>query len=458
MGFSIIIARLLAPATFGLIAMANLFLRFGSYFSTMGLSQAIIQRSNLTNDDIRTAFTFSIILGVVFAFFICLFAPAANYIFGRSDLVPIVRALALSLIIAGMSNTALGLIRRQLRFKAMALVDISSYLFCYGGLGLVLAWKGFGVWSLVIASLAQGVYQAIMAYILTMHDLRPALSSRSWKEMSAYGSKTSVISFIEFIGASLDTIIIGRILGVERLGYYNRAQMLSNLPAQYFTTSYSRVLFPSIASISHDLERLQKAHLKSLQVLSFLLLPTYAGVSIVAEPMIHVFLGNQWISAIPVLKILALAAPLSMLSHLGGILCDATGKFRAKFKMQVIYIVLAFLLLVSLGQRGLVQASLCILIVEIYRFIAYLFITNKLIKIHLIDWFITLKPSVYALTMVSGSIFIVLNVTQSLTSSSAIQFISSFITGALTLLVFLFARQNRILRSEIVNKIRFLYY
>ena len=458
MGFSAIMARLLAPASFGLIAMALFFLRFGSYFSTMGLSQAVIQRSELTNEDIRTAFTASMVLGIAFALFITLLAPLAKYVFDQPDLINIIRALALSFIIAGLSNTSLGLLRRQLRFKAMALVDITGYVFCYGGLGVYLAWRGYGVWSLVIAILAQGGYQALLAYTLTRHDLRPAMNSKSWREMSAYGGKTSLIGFMEFVGASLDTIIIGRILGAERLGHYNRAQMLSNVPAQYFTTSFSRVLFPAITCIQYDTERLKKAYLKSLQLLSFILLPAYVGISIAANPIVHFFLGNRWIMAIPVLSILALAVPLSMLSHLGGIICDATGKLKAKLQMQLIYVILSFLLFVILGRRGLKEAAICVFLVEFFRFIAYFIIINKIMPIHFLDWVWALKSAVIAMITVSISVFAMLKAAQVLTSSSVLQLAFVLIVGMLTILVLLSTAQNRLLRGEFIEKIRLIWH
>ena len=143
-GYTAVMARLLSPAAFGLVALAGVILRFGVYFAKMGMERAIIQKPDLTERDVRVAFTSSVLLGVFFAGLLVAGAPLAARLVHQAEVVPVVRAMALSILLSGLNGTAMSLLHRAMRFRTLAIFESVSFLVSYLGLGLLLAWQGFG--------------------------------------------------------------------------------------------------------------------------------------------------------------------------------------------------------------------------------------------------------------------------------------------------------------------------
>ncbi|HXG30077.1 MAG TPA: lipopolysaccharide biosynthesis protein, partial [Thermodesulfobacteriota bacterium] len=282
-GLTAIMARLLEPKAFGLVAMAGVILRFGSYFAQMGVAQALIQKRNISSEDIRAAFTSSLLLGSLFFGLVWLAAPLAVYIFNNAEVVHVIRVMAFSFVLTGLSTTALSLLRRNLEFRSLAIIEISSYALGYGGVGVSLAYSGFGVWSLVIAALSQSAISAILSYSFSRHRLSFIFRWEYYKSLYSYGSRMSLISLFEAIASNLDTLIIARFIGATSLGIYNRAFMLVNLPVYYLTTSFSRVLFPSMSRIQTEFPRLKGAYLSSIALSAAIVIPTCVGISVASR-------------------------------------------------------------------------------------------------------------------------------------------------------------------------------
>src|SRR5665647_3263349 len=279
-----ILARLLAPAAFGLIAMAWLVLRFGQYFAQMGIGQAIVQRQEISRAHIAAGFWSSVAVGAVFSLAVWVAAPLASVLFESPQLVPVLRAMGLTFALSGTSAAAGALLRRQMRFRGMAIADMAAYAAGYGVVGVTLALSGWGVWSLVAASLGQAAVVTVAYNALARPSVVPVLNWRPYRDLLGFGSLVSVISFLEFVNANLDTLAVGRIAGPTSLGYYSRALSLTGLPLVYMGTSLSRVLFPSFSKIQAETARLGRAYLSVITVFAGVGLPIALG-GIVARPM-----------------------------------------------------------------------------------------------------------------------------------------------------------------------------
>ncbi|UOQ76610.1 oligosaccharide flippase family protein [Hymenobacter sp. 5516J-16] len=281
-GYTATMARLLTPAAFGLVALAGVILRFGSYFAQMGMEQAIIQKPEITRADVRAAFTSSLGLGILFAGALALGAPLAAGIVRAPEVVPVVRMLAVGLLLTGFNATALSLLRRRMKFRTLAIIEVTSYVVSYAALGIGLAFQGFGVWSLVAAMLGQGVLLTILSYAAERHDLRLLFDWETYRPLVEYGGRMSAISFLEFLTGSLDTLLIGRLLGAAALGIYSRGWMLIGLPVYLLTTSVSKVVFPSFSQMQTDRPRLKTVYLSSITLIAALVIPICAGAAIAA--------------------------------------------------------------------------------------------------------------------------------------------------------------------------------
>ncbi|MBD2722184.1 lipopolysaccharide biosynthesis protein [Hymenobacter armeniacus] len=359
LGYTGVMARLLAPAAFGLVALAGVVIRFGTYFSQIGLEHALVQKPDMTDEDVRAAFTSAALLGGVCALALAVGAPLARLVFDEPAVVPLVRLMGLGLFFNGLSATALSILRRRMAFRALAIIETTAYVLAYGGLGIAMAWAGWGVWSLVVANLAQGLLVALLAYAVTRHSLRLYFRWAHYRPLLAYGTRITFTSFIEFITSSLDTLLIGRLLGAALLGVYNRASMLITLPLYLLTRSVSRVIFPAFSQVQADRAKLGGVYLGSITLVAAGILPLGAGVAVAAPVLVRAVLGPGWEAAVPVLRILCAAVPLSLITMFAGIVCDARAALTAKINANLLALcslVLFFFFLRGYGLAGFAGA------------------------------------------------------------------------------------------------------
>jgi lipopolysaccharide exporter len=452
-GLTAIMARLLEPTAFGLVAMAGVVLRFGSHFSQMGVGQALIQKSELRDEEIRAAFTSSCILGLLFfAAFWCI-APFAVYIFNESSLVPILRFMAATFIITGLSSTALSLLRRNLKFKEIAVIEITSYVFGYGTIGVILALSGFGVWSLVIAAVGQATASALLSYLSYRHSIKFITNWRYYKDLYSYGSRISTISFLEFIGFSLDTLIIGRYLGPAAMGIYNRAYIISYLPLYKITTSLSRVLFASFSRIQSDIKRLKKSYMSTTLLTSVVVIPVSLAIFASAKEVVLVILGYNWIDSVVILKILSLSIPLRMLSNFGGIVCDVTARLNIKLIFQTLYIFLLISLFFYFFHYGLIGFGLALFIAEFIKFIGYTILMNHMLKIGIVQIISNYRTAIINGIIVFMFLFIMTKVLNEYNMDFWGIFLVQFVLTSFLFLLLTIFFPSKQLKSEIVFRL-----
>jgi|WetSurMetagenome_2_1015567.scaffolds.fasta_scaffold25133_2 lipopolysaccharide exporter len=365
-----VLARILAPDAFGLVVMANLVLRFGQYFAQMGLGQAIVQRSQLTQEHVRAAFWASVLIGTLFSGVTWVGAPLAAAAFDSPELTKVLAFMGLSFLLVSLQVTPLGLLRRQMRFRGVAVADISAYVIGYGCVGVLTALSHWGVWSLVAAALVQTAVSTLVCTLLTRPNVRPLVRWAPYRQLLGFGSRVSVITFLEFLNANLDTIVVGRMRGADLLGYYSRALNLISMPMYYMSTSLSRVLYPSVARVQDDRARVSKAYLDILTVFAGFGLPIALGMSGAAREIILVLYGSKWTASIPVMRLAAVASVLAMLSHFGGIVLEATARLRDKLAMRSAQLAIFACALIGLGRIGLVGYALAFALSELFLHIA----------------------------------------------------------------------------------------
>lgn len=380
-GFTAVMARLLEPAAFGLVAMAGIILRFGGYFAQMGVGSALIQKEELTNEDVRAGFTSSALLGLAFFGATFFLAPLALYIFDSPAVVPIVRVMGLSFLMSGLSTTALSLLRRNLDFRSLAIIEINSYVIGYGVVGIILALEGLGVWSLVIASLSQAGLTVLLAYLYERHILVPSVHWGTHRKLLSFGGRLSVINFLEFIGFNVDTLVIGRVWGAGSLGIYTRSFAIVNLPVQYLAVTFSKVLFPSFAQVQKDVPRLRSAYYSGMMLVAVVVMPLSFAMIPAARELVLTLLGNQWVSGIIILQILAVLVPFNMGTILPAVVCDSTGKLNAKFYLQLSFVGLVIALIAVAYPYGVQVIAATVVGANIIRFVAYQMLMQKMIAI-----------------------------------------------------------------------------
>lgn len=353
--FMAVMARLLEPANFGLVAIANVSLRFFSYFAQLGTAPALIQKPKLEDGDIAAALTVSLGISGLFFGIVQISAPLFESFFQMEELSAVIRVLSINFIIGGFSVISNGLLRKNAAFRVIAIIEIVSYVFGYGIVGLSAAYYDMKVWALVAAFMTQMTLTAVLGYAAIRHPLTLRHSTSQRRHFFSYGGRYSIIGFLEFLTSNLDSLIVGKTLGAAPAGFYNRAFLLVNLPVQQPANILTKALFPIMSSVGsqHDKQSI------SLQ-LSTLLVGSYAfaagaGIFVAAPDIVKVLLGNQWLDAIPIVEMLSWSVGPLYISHVAGVTLDSMNKLRLKLQIQLISLILliALLLWVVPGGRAL---------------------------------------------------------------------------------------------------------
>lgn len=326
-----IMARLLTPADFGIIAISNIVLRFGQYFSQLGMTAAVIQKKDLSHKDMATAHNLAMLTGLIVTLIFLGISPLLGRILDNSNVLPVIQVMSLTFVLTGFGIVSGALLRRNMRFKFIAISDVLSYLISYG-IGIILAYNGNGVWALVSAMLLQQLLRSLMNYAAARHSIVPFIFKDSFKSLLSYGGRSSLIGFLEFLYCSLDTFFIGKFLGATSLGLFNRVKIVVDLPLNYMSSNLVKVLFPLFCNLNAkgDIKRLRNGFLDALLLLTIILMPLTVLVSTSAELIIAVLLGDQWSNAILQARIIPFASYFGLTAMIFGSLFDARGLLTRK--------------------------------------------------------------------------------------------------------------------------------
>ena len=385
--FMAAMARLLEPADFGLVAIANVSLRFFSYFAQMGISPALIQKPTLEEGDIRAALALS--LGVSFVFFLLAVGSAGwvQSFFEMIGLGLVVQVLSINFLIGGFSSVSLGLLRRENAFKQLAIIEIISYIFGYGMVGLSSAYYGAGVWALVAAFMTQTGLSAILGYAATRHSISLKHTRLQRNHFVSYGGRYSIIGFVEFLSSNIDALIIGKFMGAAPAGYYSRAVLLANLPVQQPANVLTKTLFPIMSSMGDQIDKQAMGFQLSGLLVGSYAFAVGAGIYVAAPDIVMALLGDKWLDAIPILKILAWSVGPLYFSHVAGVTLDSMAKLGVKMRIQSSMLALLVLLLFLSAKSGDVSSiAMAIVATEWVRFLCMAWVLVSILAIPAIDW------------------------------------------------------------------------
>lgn len=348
----IVLARLLGPEAFGVVAVGWLMVGIGNLIADFGLSSALIQCKTIVDRDIRFAFTAQVLLGATLTFIGFLSANTIAIFFHNAGAGPVIRAMSLLFLLQSFGQTAGALLRRSLNFKAYQAINIASYLIGYLVVGIPCAYYGLGAWSLVAAQLVQSLIFSLVAMWQTKIPMRPTFKPTS-SGMFAFGGKVIGANLASWSISNLDSLVIGRMLGVANLGIYNRAMVLVGTPINTLTTSLQGVLFAASSHAQSDTTQLKKGYFAATAVIGLICLPLAFTVASVPETIVIAIYGVKWIAAIPVLPPLALAMALNALLAVVGPVLMAQNKVGVELRAQLITLLAMIPVLYVAAQQSL---------------------------------------------------------------------------------------------------------
>jgi O-antigen/teichoic acid export membrane protein len=343
MAVNILLARLVGPKSFGLLAMALVVTQISMFIADAGLGPAVVHRERLERRHIDVAFTCTTLLGLLLSGAVALGAPGIARFFHEPDLPPVLVALSVIFLLRGAHAVPLDLLRRALRFDLTAVVA-SAGTIAAAAIGVTAALVGAGVWALVAYALAETGVSCTLAMVLAYRQglWRPGISldMTAVRDLAPFGAYVTGARFLGYGVGNFDNLIVGRMLGSIALGYYGLAYRLVLFPLQRFADAVSLVGFPALARLQHDREALRRIYLRAIQAVVLVCMPATIGLAVAAPAVVRVVFGERWVPAIATMEILALAGPTMALTRINGAVLQAAGKPKWDFVLNGIDFVL----------------------------------------------------------------------------------------------------------------------
>ncbi len=368
LGVGVLLARILGPQPYGLVAVCWLVIGAGNLIADFGFGSALVQRRSLRPSDTTAVFSAQLGIGVLLTAVVWASAGLVAAYFGRPELRAVMRALSLLFLVQAVGQTANGLLRRELKFRRIQICQVTSYLCSYPLLGVPLALGGWGVWSLVVAQLGQSLLYSVLTYGAVRHPLALRLP-RLEKGILSFGASVAATNLVNYCIATLDSLFIGRAYGVVSLGLYNRAYYLMATPVYTAIPLFQTVLFPAYSRAHAANLPMQRGYVASLEAAGLAILPLCCGIAAVPATVLETFYGTAWLAAAPLLVPLALAMPLHGLMSMAGPLVWGSGRVQRELVMSSISLAVFVLLLVAVRQAAPAGVAWAVLAVYFVRLV-----------------------------------------------------------------------------------------
>jgi O-antigen/teichoic acid export membrane protein len=364
----ILLARLLSPSDFGLIGMLVIFILIAELFAESGFSKALIQKQDRSEVDFSTVFYFNI--GVSGLIYLGLFfsAPLIAQFYKTPELILLTRVMGLSVLINALVLVQKTKLVIDFDFKTLAKINFTS-IFISGIISVLLAFSGWGVWALVAQSLIKAFIAAILFWYFGKWKPLRVFSKKSFKQLFSFGSKLLGAGLLAVISQNIYLIIIGRNFSASSLGFYTNAKKLSDTPSNFISSVIHTVSFPVLSSLQDNQDKMISVYRKLMKMTGFLALPVLVLLTVLAEPLIQIFLTDKWLPAVPLFQILCISKTLFIISGLNMNILNAIGRSDLYLKLDIIkmpIIILSIIITIPFGVKALVIGQSIVVLISFF--------------------------------------------------------------------------------------------
>ena len=331
----IVLARLLAPEQFGIIAIVMVFINIAQVFVQSGFNTALIQKKDADEEDFSSIFYLSLgIAGIVYII-IFMAAPTISIFYRDPILTPILRVLALILFTGSLNSIQNAYIARNLLFKKLFKSSVGAIVIS-GTLGVIAAYFGLGVWALVIQQLANQISISVIMWITVKWRPKFVFSIQKVRELFSFGWKLLASSLINVFYMEIRTLFIGRLYSSSALGFYNRGEQFPKLIVNNINGSIQSVMLPALSAQQDNKKRVKEMMRRAIVTSSFLVFPMMIGMAVVAEPLVTIVLTEKWLPAVPFLQIFSISYALIPIHTANLQAINAMGRSDVFLKLEMI--------------------------------------------------------------------------------------------------------------------------
>jgi O-antigen/teichoic acid export membrane protein len=309
---TVVLARLLTPADFGLVAMVATVTGLGQAFADLGLSEATIQRKEISHIQVSALFWINVAIGLGLMLITAALAPVFARFYREPRLANITLLVSLTFLIGGLRVQPDAILKRQMRFSSLAIRDVASYALAVP-VAITMACRGAGYWAIVALPLTLNFTAMALSWLMVNWRPGPPRRDAQIGSMIAFGGNVAASYFIITVSRSADNVLIGWYSGAGPLGLYSRAYNLLMLPVRQLSAPAASVAIPAFSRVQGDPERFARYYLRAVNLIMWISAPIFGFLFAAAQPVIVLTLGNQWRAAAPVFQILAVSALVQLL-------------------------------------------------------------------------------------------------------------------------------------------------
>lgn len=401
---TIILARLLSPEDFGLVAMVLVFFEFSSVFVESGFSAALIREKEISEIDKHTTFIFNFVSAIVLYSILFFSAPAIAAFFNQEILVWIVRIMGLNLLFNAFSIIQHATLIQQVHFKTQTKIRFLTTSLA-GACAIALAYKGFGVWSLVVRFVLSDLMDAILLTVLNRWQPKAQFSWESFRRLFGFGSKILAAAILDKFFTHIYKLLIGKFFAAATLGFYTQANNFTNMVINTLFRTIHNVTYPVLAKLQDEHEKLKAGYRKILKLSSFVIIPALVILGVLAEPVLVTLVGEKWLPSAPMLQLLCLSGLTYHFSSINLNMLLVLGRSDLSLKLEVvkkINISIAIFTGLQFGIYGLIIGEV---ISSYVNLVINAYYSDKLLHYSIREQLKDIFPTVAFSTLIGGMLF-----------------------------------------------------
>ena len=390
---SLVLARLLEPSAYGTIALVTVFTTILQVFVDSGMGNALIQKKEADDIDFSTVFYFNVFICLILYVGMFIAAPFIAKFYNDDSLTAVIRVLCLTIVISGVKNVQQAYVSRKMQFKRFFFATLGGTIVS-AILGIVMAYKGFGVWSLVVQQIFNALAATIILWITVKWHPKLVFSFERLKGLFSFGWKLLVSSLIDTVYNNIRQLIIGKLYSAEDLSYYNRGKQFPNFVVTNVNTSIDSVLLPAMSSEQDDVKRVKNMTRRSIKISTYIMAPLMMGLAFMATNVVKLILTDKWLACVPFLQIFCVTYMFYPINTANLNAIKAMGRSDLFLKLEIVKKIVGVTVLVSTMWFGVLTMAYSLLFTSITSQIINAWPNKKLLNYGYIEQLKDILPGI----------------------------------------------------------------
>ncbi|MFR9525500.1 MAG: lipopolysaccharide biosynthesis protein [Rikenellaceae bacterium] len=388
---TLILARLVTPADYGLLAIVMVFVNIAGVMVDGGFANALVREVECTDRDRSTVLYFNIVVAMIIYLVLYLVAPLLADLYDKGDVVDLVRVASIIVVINSLAVVQHSILISAVDFKRQGVISLVSSIVS-GVVGVALAYLGFGVWALIVQAILSATVRVIMLWVVVAWRPLLCFSRSSFERLFGYSSKLMLSNLIVSGGNELFQLLIGRLFSTANLGFYNYTRRMASFLSCNITITIQRVLFPILSQIQNDEVRLSQLFRRSQILTMSLIAPLMFALSAIAEPVVRVLLTEEWYAAIPILRVISITLAIYPLLLLNINILYVKRRSDLSLKVESMSIAVNFVIISLLQRHSLIVLCVALCVKEFLNFILYASIVGRVNSYNLMRQLVDILP------------------------------------------------------------------